>query len=77
MGSGIAFVTEDGSMPDSLLIGRRIRQFRSDRGLTLDDLAAELGRAPSQVSVIENGKRDSCLSLVYVGANQCLGPVEK
>lgn len=62
MGSWAAMATEDGSMPDSLLIGRRIRQFRSDRGLTLDDLAAELGRAPSQVSVIENGKRELKLS---------------
>lgn len=43
---------------DSLTIGRRIRQLRSDRGLTLDDLGAALGRAASQVSVIENGKRE-------------------
>ncbi|WP_382304082.1 helix-turn-helix domain-containing protein [Herbiconiux sp. UC225_62] len=45
-------------MLDSLTIGRRIRQLRSDRGLTLDDLGAAIGRAPSQVSVIENGKRE-------------------
>lgn len=45
-------------MLDSLTIGRRIRQLRSERGLTLDDLGAALGRAASQVSVIENGKRE-------------------
>ncbi|HEY0880456.1 MAG TPA: helix-turn-helix domain-containing protein, partial [Archangium sp.] len=45
-------------MLDSLTVGRRIRQLRTDRGLTLDDLGAALGRAASQVSVIENGKRE-------------------
>jgi predicted transcriptional regulator/DNA-binding Xre family transcriptional regulator len=49
---------DDDDMLDSLTIGRRIRQLRSDRGLTLDDLGAAIGRAPSQVSVIENGKRE-------------------
>ncbi|GGK86486.1 hypothetical protein GCM10007382_03060 [Salinibacterium xinjiangense] len=48
----------DENMLDSLTVGRRIRQLRTDRGLTLDDLGAELGRAASQVSVIENGKRE-------------------
>jgi predicted transcriptional regulator/transcriptional regulator with XRE-family HTH domain len=49
---------DDEGMLDPLTVGRRIRQLRSDRGMTLDALAAELGRAPSQVSVIENGKRE-------------------
>ena len=49
---------EDDYMLDSLTIGRRIRQLRSDRGLTLDDLGTAIGRAASQVSVIENGKRE-------------------
>ena len=49
---------EDEDMLDSLTIGRRIRQLRTDKGLTLEDLAASLDRAPSQVSVIENGKRE-------------------
>jgi predicted transcriptional regulator/DNA-binding Xre family transcriptional regulator len=47
---------------DSLTVGRRIRQLRVDRGLTLDELGAALGRAASQVSVIENGKRELKLS---------------
>ncbi|MEO8094558.1 MAG: helix-turn-helix domain-containing protein [Pseudolysinimonas sp.] len=51
-------------MLDSLTIGRRIRQLRSDRGLTLDDVGSALGRAASQVSVIENGKRELKLSEV-------------
>ncbi|MCU1578313.1 MAG: family transcriptional regulator [Rhodoglobus sp.] len=53
-----ANATQDESVLDSLTIGRRIRQLRSDRGLTLDDLGVALGRAASQVSVIENGKRE-------------------
>jgi predicted transcriptional regulator/DNA-binding XRE family transcriptional regulator len=50
--------TEDESMLDSLTMGRRIRQLRTERGFTLDSLGAALGRAPSQISVIENGKRE-------------------
>lgn len=50
-------VDQDDSL-DPLTVGRRIRQLRTDRGMTLDALAAGLGRAPSQVSVIENGKRE-------------------
>ena len=49
---------DDEEVLDSLTIGRRIRQLRTDRGMTLDDLAVALDRAPSQVSVIENGKRE-------------------
>ena len=49
---------DDEEVLDSLTIGRRIRQLRLDRGLTLDALATAIGRAPSQVSVIENGKRE-------------------
>ena len=50
--------TKDEGMLDSLTIGRRIRQLRTERGFTLDSLGAALGRAPSQISVIENGKRE-------------------
>ena len=43
---------------DPLTVGRRIRQLRTKRGLTLDDLGAAIGRAASQISVVENGKRE-------------------
>jgi predicted transcriptional regulator/DNA-binding XRE family transcriptional regulator len=42
---------------DALLIGRHIRDLRTERGMTLDTLAAAIDRAPSQVSALENGKR--------------------
>nr|WP_309620891.1 helix-turn-helix domain-containing protein [Salinibacterium sp.] len=54
----------DEGMLDSLTVGRRIRKLRTDRGFTLDELGRELGRAASQVSVIENGKRELKLSEV-------------
>ena len=47
---------------DSLTIGRRIRQLRTARGMTLDDLAAAVDRAPSQMSMIETGKREPKLT---------------
>jgi len=49
---------------DSLTIGRRIRQLRTERGMTLDELAGAVGRAPSQLSMIENGRREAKLTLL-------------
>ena len=49
---------------DSLTIGRRIRQLRTDRGMTLEELAAAVDRAPSQLSMIENGRREPKLTLL-------------
>src|SRR5690625_4553216 len=49
---------------DALTLGRRIRQLRTDKGMTLDQLAAAIGRAPSQLSMIENGHREPKLSLL-------------
>lgn len=45
-------------MLDALTIGRRVRALRTERGMTIEELALALGRAPSQVSVIENGRRE-------------------
>ena len=44
--------------PDALTIGRRIRHLRTEQGMTLDELGAAIGRAPSQVSLLENGRRE-------------------
>ena len=52
----------DEDMVDALTIGRRIRMLRGERGLTLDDLGTAIGRAASQVSVLENGKREAKVS---------------
>ena len=49
---------------DALTLGRRIRDRRLAAGLTLGELAAAIDRAPSQVSAIENGKREPRLSML-------------
>lgn len=56
--------TGDPDEVDALTIGRRIRQFRSSRGMTLEELAAAVERAPSQLSMIENGHREPKLTLL-------------
>ena len=43
---------------DPLVVGRRIRELRAAAGMTLGDLAALLRRAPSHLSMVENGKRE-------------------
>ncbi len=49
---------------DAFTIGRRIRQLRLQRRMTLEELAAAVDRAPSQLSMIENGKREPRLTLL-------------
>ncbi|MBO3663656.1 helix-turn-helix domain-containing protein [Microbacterium stercoris] len=63
---------EDLDHADVLALGRRIRQVRTERGMTLDALAAAVGRAPSQLSMIENGRREPKLSMLRLIA-QALG----
>ncbi|MFU8945197.1 helix-turn-helix domain-containing protein [Mycetocola zhadangensis] len=54
---------DDGAV-DALLLGRRIRSLRVSRGMTLEQLGAAIDRAPSQVSTIENGRREPRLSML-------------
>ncbi|WP_248762914.1 XRE family transcriptional regulator [Pseudarthrobacter sp. SSS035] len=49
---------------DVISLGRRVRHLRKQAGYTLDDLGAAVGTAPSQLSLIENGKREPKLSLL-------------
>ena len=46
------------------MFGQRLRHIRRARGLTLADLGAQVGRAPSVLSLLENGKREPKLSLI-------------
>ncbi|WP_394551057.1 helix-turn-helix domain-containing protein [Agromyces sp. MMS24-JH15] len=48
--------------PDLATLGHRIRHFRGERGYTLDQLGDLVGLAGSQLSLIENGKREPKLS---------------
>jgi transcriptional regulator with XRE-family HTH domain/predicted transcriptional regulator len=47
-----------------LILGKRIRHYRTQRGFTLDYLGSQVGLVPSQLSLIENGKREPKLSLL-------------
>lgn len=49
---------------DALTLGRRIRERRAQLGLTLEQLATAIDRAPSQLSAIENGKREPRLPIL-------------
>ncbi len=57
-----------GSIPpdrgDLVTIGRRIRHYRLQRRLTLDQLGERVEAAPSQLSLIENGRREPKLRLL-------------
>ncbi|AEG43672.1 helix-turn-helix transcriptional regulator [Isoptericola variabilis] len=62
--------------PDALTIGRRIRHLRTQRGMTLEDLATAIGRAPSQVSMLENGRREPTFSRLQAVARALDASVE-
>src|SRR5215470_655826 len=46
------------------MFGQRLRHIRRARGLTLTELGAKVGRAPSVLSLLENGRREPKLSLI-------------
>src|SRR6185312_11921570 len=63
------FTDEDSqSLPevglDLGVFGQRLRHLRRARGLTLAELGAKVGRAPSVLSLLENGRREPKLSLI-------------
>ncbi|MGM0931139.1 MAG: helix-turn-helix domain-containing protein [Actinomycetota bacterium] len=65
---------------DVISLGRRVRHLRKSKGMTLDDLGAAVNAAPSQLSLIENGKREPKLGMLQalgkalgVGIDQLLG----
>lgn len=53
-----------------MLLGKRIRYFRVNAGLTLDALGDRVGVVGSQLSLIENGKREPRLSLLQAIARE-------
>jgi len=50
---------------DLVTLGHRIRHFRGEHGLTLDQLGERVGLAGSQLSLIENGRREPKLSTLH------------
>ncbi|WP_062206052.1 helix-turn-helix domain-containing protein [Demequina salsinemoris] len=57
-------------MADLNYLGRRIRHARTQAGLTLAQLGAEVGIAPSQLSLIENGHREPRLTALNAIASR-------
>lgn len=55
---------DDGDGADALTLGRHVRERRMRLGMTLEQLAEAIERAPSQVSAIENGKREPRLPML-------------
>src|ERR1700751_2621082 len=49
---------------DLMTLGQRLRHLRRSRGLTLAELGERVGRAPSALSLLENGRREPKLSLI-------------
>src|SRR6201996_1757588 len=49
---------------DLVTFGQRLRHLRRTRGLTLAELGERVDRAPSVLSLIENGRREPKLSLI-------------
>lgn len=49
---------------DALILGRRIRHYRNEAGLTLDQLGDRVGKPAPYLSLLENGRKEPRLSLV-------------
>jgi transcriptional regulator with XRE-family HTH domain/predicted transcriptional regulator len=62
---------------DTVTLGQRIRHLRRTRGLTLADLASQVGAASSALSMIENGRREPRLSLLQSLATALDVPMEE
>jgi XRE family transcriptional regulator, fatty acid utilization regulator len=62
---------------DLVTFGQRLRHLRKVRGYTLSDLGKRVGRAPSQLSLLENGRREPKLSLLQALAMALEVPIEE
>ncbi len=60
---------------DPLVFGQRLRHFRKEANLTLDELGARVGKPAPYLSTIENGKREPKLSLISALATALDTPV--
>ena len=49
-------VARDGSQYDPVVLGHRVRHHRRRSGLTLSELGTRVGRPPSYLSQLENGR---------------------
>ena len=59
------------------MFGQRLRHIRRARGLTLAELGELVGRAPSALSLLENGRREPKLSLIEALASALAVPADE
>ena len=59
------------------MFGQRLRHIRRARGLTLTELSERVGRAPSALSLLENGRREPKLSLIESLASALSVPADE
>ncbi len=59
------------------MFGQRLRHIRRARGLTLAELGERVGRAPSALSLLENGRREPKLSLIEALASALAVPADE
>src|SRR5215472_7992844 len=62
---------------DLATFGQRLRHLRRARSMTLAELGEKVGRTPSVLSLIENGRREPRLSLVEQLASALSVPVSE
>ena len=62
---------------DLNLFGQRLRHVRRARGMTLAELGAQVGRASSVLSLIENGRREPKLSMIEALAGALSVPTDE
>ena len=62
---------------DLVTFGQQLRHLRRARGLTLTELGERVGRAPSALSLLENGRREPKLSLIEQLATALSVPVSE
>jgi XRE family transcriptional regulator, fatty acid utilization regulator len=62
---------------DLATFGQRLRHLRRTRGITLAELGERVGRAPSALSLLENGRREPKLSLIDALARALSVPAEE
>src|SRR5215472_7252390 len=62
---------------DLATFGQRLRHLRRSRGITLAELGVRVGRAPSALSLLENGRREPKLSLIESLARALSVPPEE
>src|SRR6201992_982141 len=76
MTEGSSKLTQDHGL-DLMTLGQRLRHLRRSRGLTLAELGERVGRAPSALSLLENGRREPKLSVLEDLASALSVPVEE